>query len=549
MGRDAGSRTCRPLPSPRWHRADGSRGRTGDQRRRRELDLVLLGRAGALDEADRRERDVDQVELIGEGLDHAPEPVEPVAQEGLAQVRPHDLGPALAQVGDGRDVGDLELRSRGRLDVAKKAVLARFDQRDGHALATGPARPSDPMDIGVGVGWDVVVDDVRDVLDIETAGRHVGRDEHVQRAVTEAAHHPVACLLDEAAVERTRVMAARAQGLAPDRRPRPRVRAKTSVEVGSSTSRIRHSAASLSVRRTTYATCLTRGAPPPGACSAWTVIRAGSRRCRLAIRVIVVEMVAENSAVWRSIRRGGEDRLEVLGEAHVEHLVRLVEHDDPDLVEAQAAALQMVDRPARRRDHDVDTATKAAQLLADRLPAVDRQDPGAQLAAIRVERLGDLHRELTRRDEDQGGGAAFAGGPELDALEHRQCEGRGLAGSRRGLREEVSAGQQRRDGLALDRRRFLVAEGRDRVQQAGVELEPAEAIVGDGIRLFHDRSGRRRRTIARPLHGWGWPGQRAPTTGSRSIVRTERVPPPSVRTVAAGMTPAMSRTMTASSPA
>ena len=39
-------------------------------------------------------------------------------------------------------------------------------------------------------------------------------------------------------------------------------------------------------------------------------------------------MVAEKSAVCRVVGRRLEDRLEVLGEAHVEHLVGLVEHDD-----------------------------------------------------------------------------------------------------------------------------------------------------------------------------------------------------------------------------
>ena len=39
-------------------------------------------------------------------------------------------------------------------------------------------------------------------------------------------------------------------------------------------------------------------------------------------------MVAENSAVWRDAGRQGEDLLDVLEEAEVEHLVGLVEHDE-----------------------------------------------------------------------------------------------------------------------------------------------------------------------------------------------------------------------------
>ena len=96
------------------------------------------------------------------------------------------------------------------------------------------------------------------------------------------------------------------------------------------------------------------------------------------MRVMVGEIVAEKSAVWRSVGRRRQDRLEVVREAHVEHLVGLVEDDHADRVEAEAAALEVVDRAAGRGDDDVDAAPQAAQLLADRLAAVDRQDAGAE---------------------------------------------------------------------------------------------------------------------------------------------------------------------------
>ena len=48
------------------------------------------------------------------------------------------------------------------------------------------------------------------------------------------------------------------------------------------------------------------------------------------------------------VRWGGvEDRVEVLGEAHVQHLVGLVQHDDLDRVERQRAATEVVQGPTR----------------------------------------------------------------------------------------------------------------------------------------------------------------------------------------------------------
>ena len=55
-----------------------------------------------------------------------------------------------------------------------------------------------------------------------------------------------------------------------------------------------------------------------------------------------------------------EDRVEVLGEAHVEHLVGLVEHDASARSSSdERAAPQVVERAARRRDDDVDAALAA----------------------------------------------------------------------------------------------------------------------------------------------------------------------------------------------
>ena len=196
--------------------------------------------------------------------------------------------------------------------------------------------------------------------------------------------------------------------------------------------------------------------------------------------------MAEKRAVWRASGVARQDRVEVLGEAHVEHLVGLVEHDDRHVVEPQAAPVEVIDRPARRRDDDVDPAAQAAQLLADRLAAVDRHDPDAERLAVGVERLGDLHRKLPRRDEDERRRAARPRLPDGDPAEDREGERRRLAGPRRGLGEDVATGRQERDGLALDRRRFLVAEVGEGREQPIVDPERSEPVrrgVSGGCRL------------------------------------------------------------------
>ena len=56
------------------------------------------------------------------------------------------------------------------------------------------------------------------------------------------------------------------------------------------------------------------------------VTRAGFFKCRPAMARIRWGIVAENSAVWRC-QGSLQDRFEILDEAHVEHLVGLIEHE------------------------------------------------------------------------------------------------------------------------------------------------------------------------------------------------------------------------------
>ena len=67
--------------------------------------------------------------------------------------------------------------------------------------------------------------------------------------------------------------------------------------------------------------------------------------------------------------------LEILAEAHVEHLVGLVEHGDAQLRQVERAALEMVAQPPRRSDDDMGAVLQRAALL-HRVHAADAgRDP------------------------------------------------------------------------------------------------------------------------------------------------------------------------------
>ena len=136
-----------------------------------------------------------------------------------------------------------------------------------------------------------------------------------------------------------------------------------------------------------------------------------------------------------------QDPLDVLDEAHVEHLVGLVEDEEADVVEVERAAAHVVHDAAGRADHDLDAALQAAELPLVRLAAVDRQRLDLLVAAVLVQRLGDLDRQLAGRAEDQRLDRALLG---IDRLDDRQPEGGRLAGAGLRLGDDVAPGQQER---------------------------------------------------------------------------------------------------------
>ena len=169
----------------------------------------------------------------------------------------------------------------------------------------------------------------------------------------------------------------------------------------------------------------------------------------------------------------GEDRLDVLGEAHLEHLVGLVEHEVLQLRQVERALVEVVHDAAGRADDDVHAAAERRQLHAVALAAVDGEDVhAADVRRVLLERLADLQRELARRGEHERLRGLLR---DVEPVEDRQRERGGLAGA--GLREahDVAAREQRRDRRGLDRRGRLVAD----VAQC-LEHRVAQPEIGEG---------------------------------------------------------------------
>ena len=81
--------------------------------------------------------------------------------------------------------------------------------------------------------------------------------------------------------------------------------------------------------------------------------------------------VAENNRFCRLLRQQRDDAANVGQEAHVEHAVGFVEHEDLDVPEIDGALLRMIEQPARCGDENIDAASKLRDLRVDADAAED----------------------------------------------------------------------------------------------------------------------------------------------------------------------------------
>ena len=223
----------------------------------------------------------------------------------------------------------------------------------------------------------------------------------------EQAHHPVALLLQHSAVQRLAAVAVRAQRLDElvDLQPRAaeHERRRRALDLEHAAERERLVRARDDVGDLPHPRHLAGGRLLPRDRDPRRVLQvaAGDRR----------DARRHRGREERRLLLGGcclQDRLEVLGEAHVEHLVGLVEHEERDRVELQHPALHVVERAARGRHDDVRATLERADLRVHRRAAVHRDDREPEPPRVLVDRLGDLHRQLARGHEHQPARAAAA---------------------------------------------------------------------------------------------------------------------------------------------
>jgi hypothetical protein len=356
----------------------------------------------------------------------------------------------------------------------------RRDEAHRVALAAGAPGAADAVHVVVGGARQVVVDDQRQGIDVQAAGRHVGGHQHLQPAVLEVLQRAHAGPLAQAPVEGRRREAGTAQ------------------LVGHVLGRV---LAGHEDQHTVVASAFDQMLQQPRAArfvdhdGALADVGPGRRRGGDA-DVFGVAQPGGGQRLDRRRQRGrhqhrlalgrqqAEDLVELVGEAECEQAVGLVEHQRAHRAQCQRVVAHQVEQPAGRGHDDVGAAAQGHHLRVDGHAAEDDGDlrQAGQLVGQAAQGVAHLQRQLARGNQHQAFDRPGCARPALEpALQQRQREGERLARAGARLRQHVAPGQQRRDRRGLHGGGLRVAERLERVVQRRGEAEGFErhgGIVG-----------------------------------------------------------------------
>ena len=333
------------------------------------------------------------------------------------------------------------------------AVLGTCD-RIGAPIAACASRAPDAMDVVLGMVRHVEIEDMGQALDVEAARGHVAADQKPDLAVPETLQRLGPLRLDHIAVQRRHVETVLGE------------RAVEDIHVALAVAEDQRVLDVLVLDEAPERLALVHGIDHQERLH-HGLGRRGRRRHGDLFRVHQ-ERVGQAPDLRRhgcreeqrlpNLRDEAHDALDVGDEAHVEHAVRLIDHQEFGVRQQDLAAIDQVEEAPGCRDQHVDAAVEFLLLIGEAL-AADQQRHAELVVVLSVglEGLRYLCCELASRLQDQRARHARAGATSGQNIEHREREPGRLASAGLGAAQNVAAHEHVGDGLFLDRGGGLVA--------------------------------------------------------------------------------------------
>ena len=359
-----------------------------------------------------------------------------------------------------------------RFHLAQAALLTRRDQGDGYAGPAGASGPPDAVDIDFGVIGQVVVEYMRDVMDIQAACRNIGRNQDLQLVGAKSTEDALAGTLVQVAVD----------GFSRDAAHDQLVRQGSGLSPGAGEDQ--GALDRLHFEETCQGIGLIRFM------NEIVALLGRGQRQRLALDVdrlrIAHEAIGQGADARRqgraeqgrlSLRRGfSQDLLHILHEPHVEHFIRLVEDKRADMLDVESLALDQVEQTAGSAHHHVHTAVETRDLRSIRLSAIDSQDAHVQVFAIDSHGIGNLQRQLACGRQDQRLDVPLRG----KVVQNGKRKGSGLARAGLRLADHICPAEHDRDQGGLDGRWLGIAKLVNRLRNLFAQVEGSKI----GCHLF-----------------------------------------------------------------
>merc|ERR1719291_647232 len=363
------------------------------------------------------------------------------------------------------DLGIVEL-----LDLAQRTNVLGCEEVDGNTLTAKSSAPTDSVDVVLTVRWQIIVDHQRDLLHINPACQHVGRDEDTAAARTELFHNELPLLLIEIGVDR------RASEIARMHLLREPLDLATSV----------HEDHRLSDGERLVE--VAEGVELPLLPLDHHVELLDTVERQLVALDQNANRVAHELArqLEHISRHGGREEtnmhcrwqllehvVDLVLEASREHLVGLVEDEVVNVVDVQSPAVDHVEDASRRPDDKLHASAELVHVLAH-VGATNAGHGGdLQVVTDRHHNLDDLRGQLSCGRHDEGLAVLHA---QVDVLQEANCERCRLPRSRLGLSDGVPHQEQRLNCTLLDGRRLLKTVRVDAAQQVVLQLHVVEAV-------------------------------------------------------------------------
>ena len=318
---------------------------------------------------------------------------------GLQDLVHHLVELFLTDFGSCRDVALDKLLAYLFLDGAYLVLLTSVHNRDAGAFLAGTASTARAVGVVLDIVGQSVVDDMRQVVDVQSAGSHVGSHQQLRQVTAELLHGQVALLLREVAVQGLGIIAVLDELVGYLLRLNLRAAEDngkdTGIEVDNA---LQCQVFVLGIHHVIHMVDILG-----------TLVAAAHHNLLVVVQVVegyLLDFLAHGGREEQGVTVFGhmlENLVDALRETHVEHLVGLVEHHVGCLIDLRLATVHQVDETTRCGHDDMGTVAQSLDLLHNVGTTVDGYHANAGHVFREITKIvGNLQTKFAGGTQDQG---------------------------------------------------------------------------------------------------------------------------------------------------